>query len=113
MELNFDLESHFSDHKQLMSILSEEGFEFKDPLSNFFDLHGEILSTLEQRDLSHQDKTIVGGLGDHTPDDFGWARDLYFNPYTKWKNLLLMPALLWASVYAIIMGPWETIVYTF
>ena len=24
-----------------------------------------------------------------------------------------MPALLWASIYAIIMGPWETIVYTF
>ena len=55
---------------------------------------------------------VVGDLIDHTPTEIGWASELYYNPYGDWRNLLLMPALVWASIYAIASGPWETIVYS-
>ena len=47
--MELDLESHFSNHKQFISMVHDSGFEFYDPLLNFFELHKEILSTLEER----------------------------------------------------------------
>lgn len=55
---------------------------------------------------------MVGSIDDHTPSP-GYMRDFYFNPYSEWENVLLLPALAAASAMAIIGGPWETIIYTY
>lgn len=73
----------------------------------------EITNIFNSRKQDKSDALLVGDLADHTPSDlFGWASHLYFNPYSEWRNLVLMPALMWASLYAIASGPWETVIFT-
>jgi hypothetical protein len=75
------------------------------------DFHRKVVNTFESRH-KRKDEPMVGSLiEDHSPTfEFStW----YFNPYLEWENLVMLPALIWASIFAIANGPWETIMYIF
>lgn len=112
MENFLDLASEMTKHNDFMSIVRNMGFTGTDPMDNLMVFDEAFTAILNSRTKVDSDEPIVGSLDDHTPPPTDITR-FYYNPYAAWINVLLLPALAWASAMAIVGGPWEFFVYTF
>ena len=94
-----------------MSTIRDKGFTLADPMDDLLDFDRTLNSILYPKAESDTDDLIVGSIANYTPLSWGYANMLYYNPYSEWVNVVLLPALFWASTMAIVGGPWETILY--
>lgn len=100
-------------HKAFMGNLGDKGITITDPMDIVLQFDHEFVKVLKSRRASSsEDGLMVGNLLDHTPN-YGYFSKYYFNPYTDWTNLIMMPALIWASGMATVGGPWESIAYLY
>lgn len=96
----------------LMSTIRDLGITVADPMDDLLAFDKTFNHLLSPMAFSDTDDLMVGSIADHTPA-YGYMDPFYFNPYADWINVVLMPALMWASVMAVAGGPWETIIYTY
>jgi hypothetical protein len=76
-----------------------------DPLDNLDEFKNVVYNLIPKR-YTENNHRIVGDISNHTPDTWEWPDELYYNPYSDFMYVLLMPLLVLASVTAIINGPW-------
>ena len=104
----FDLASEIDKHNVFMSTIRDMGFTLADPMDDLLDFDRAFNNVLRPSAKSDTDDLTVGGIGNFTPT-YGYMDKFYYNPYAEWINVILMPALIWASAMAILGGPWEAI----
>ena len=112
--LQFDMASGIARHKELITIFRDWGCELRDPIEDLLAFDQAFTDSLPSHSRAAKidsGEPIVGSLNDHTAS-YGWANFFFYNPYSEWINVLLVPALVWASTIAVIGGPWEIIVFT-
>jgi hypothetical protein len=108
--LNSDFRSEVSNQRVLMSTIRNMGLVFEDPLDDLLEFDDIFHSILKRRVKSDSGDLMVGSIINYIPP-YGYYADYYFNPFTSFKNGLIIPAMAWASMMVILGGPWETIFY--